>query len=311
VTIENVGRAVQLYRQTASSRSAIALIVANAIPLVGVLFFGWSLITILVLYWLENGIVGFWNIFKINLAQGSVLPSLPAMPEVAAHAATQNQAQAAALRQAWEQARQLRAAQPALGGSGRIASIGKLGLSIFFTIHYGIFWLVHGIFIFALPMFMGGATGGSVFGGGLTGLPDTCFDTTGLPIDCGVGGGAFGEVAWSSVLLGGVALFISHGASFLFNYIGRGEYLTASPAGQMGAVYGRVVVLHLTIIFGAFVVAALGAPIGALLVFVILKTAFDLGLHLRERRTADTRVPSDTAFGKLVRDQPIDAPPAA
>jgi hypothetical protein len=310
MTVESVGRAVQLYRQTATSRSAIALILANAIPLVGVLFFGWSLITILVLYWIENGIVGFWNIFKINLAQGSLLPNLPAMPEGAALAATRNPAQAAALRQAWEQARQLRAVQSATGGTGRIASIGRLGLSIFFTIHYGIFWLVHGIFIFALPMFMGGSTGGGVLAGGLSGSPDICFDTTGLPIDCGVGGGAFGEVAWSSVLLGAVALFLSHGASFLFNYIGRGEYLTASPAGQMGAVYGRVVVLHLTIIFGAFLVAALGAPIGALLVFVVLKTALDLGLHLRERRKADARAPEDTAFGKLVRDQPIDASPA-
>jgi uncharacterized protein DUF6498 len=304
MTVQTLGRAIQLYRRTAASRSAIVLVLANAIPLVGVLFFGWSLITILVLYWLENGIVGFWNIFKINLAQGSLIPSLPAMPERAALAATRNPAEAAALRSAWEQARQLRGAQPVLGGSGRIASAGRLGLSIFFTIHYGIFWLVHGIFIFALPMFAGGFTGGGLLDGGLSGS-DLCFDASGLIVDCQ--GSAFGTVVWSSVLIGGIALFISHGASFLFNYIGRGEYLTASPAGQMGAVYGRVVVLHLTIIFGAFVVAALGAPIGALLVFVVLKTAFDLGLHLRERHKADARVPPGTAFGQVVRNEPIDA----
>jgi hypothetical protein len=50
----------------------------------------------------------------------------------------------------------------------------------------------------------------------------------------------------------------------------------------MFAPYGRVVMLHLTILFGAFIIAILGAPIGALIVLVVLKTAFDLRLHLRQ-----------------------------
>jgi len=79
-----LGRAFDLYRRTATSRSAIALVIANAIPLIGVLFFGWSLLTILVLFWIENGIVGLWNIPRILLAQGSVLQLLPDMPEEAA-----------------------------------------------------------------------------------------------------------------------------------------------------------------------------------------------------------------------------------
>ena len=55
------------YRSTASLAGPPT---ANAIPLIGVLFFGWSLMTILVLYWLENGIVGGWNIPRIALAKG-------------------------------------------------------------------------------------------------------------------------------------------------------------------------------------------------------------------------------------------------
>ena len=102
----------------------------------------------------------------------------------------------------------------------------------------------------------------------------------------------FGQLLWSNVAIAGVALFLSHGASFLFNYIGRGEYLTASPTRQMGAPYGRVVVLHLTILFGAFAVAFLGSPVGALLILVGLKTALDLGLHRRNvtrRRAGPSR----------------------
>jgi hypothetical protein len=269
MTVDTLGRAFDLYRRTATSRSATLLVLANLIPLVGVLSFGWSLITILVLYWLENGIVGLWNVPKIMLAQGSMLPRLPDLPPAAALAATRSPTAAA-----------------------RLSAVPRVGLAIFFAFHYGMFWLVHGIFVFALPAFAGGV-GAGPFGGDLgAGSGGLCLDASGFPVECAAGAsGAFGEVVWSSVLIGAIALLLSHGASFFLNYIGRGEYVTATPGGQMAGVYGRVVVLHLTIIFGSFVVAFLGAPIGALLVLVVLKTAFDLGLHLRERRRAGPPLP--------------------
>jgi len=255
-----LGRTLRLYRSTAASRSALLLIAVNAIPVVGVFFFGWSLITILVLYWLENGIVGFWNLPKILLAQGSA-------------GATSGSNSGATSVAVSAQAR-----------GGRVA------LATFFLVHYGMFWLVHGLFVFLLPAFAGGDDPQLVPG-------CSAADPFGAVQGCS---GPFGALDWSSIAIAGIALFISHGASFLFNYIGRAEYLTASPNGQMFAVYGRVVILHLTIIFGAFLVAGLGAPIAALLVLIVLKTAFDLGLHLRERRAADRRLPADTAFGQLV-----------
>ena len=46
------------------------LVVANAVPLIGVAFFGWDVASILILYWLENGIVGLLNIPRILLAAG-------------------------------------------------------------------------------------------------------------------------------------------------------------------------------------------------------------------------------------------------
>lgn len=284
-----LGRAVGLYRRTATSRTAILLIVANAIPLIGVLFFGWSLLTILVIYWVENGIVGFWNVPRIMLAQGSAIPNLPELPDSAAAAATRSPEDAATLKSSWQAAREAQR-QIATGtpGFGRVPGVGRVALAIFFLVHYGMFWLVHGIFVFALPAFGDGFASticvdgtfppGGPLPGVLSGV-ETC------------GGGAFGEVIWSSVAIAAAALFLSHGASFLFNYVGRGEYITASPTRQMAAPYGRVVVLHLTIIFGAFVVAILGSPIGALLVLVGLKTAFDLGLHLREHRNAGPPMP--------------------
>jgi hypothetical protein len=279
MTIGMLGRAFDLYRRTATSRSAILLLIANLIPLVGVLLFGWSLLTILVLYWLENGIVGFWNVPKIILAQGSIIPTIPDQPSSAAPAGPPSPT------------------GPTSGllgprAAARFSAFPRTGLAVFFLFHYGMFWLVHGIFVFALPAFAGGGIGGGGIGGGpFGGALETCLDlSTNLEVPCS----AFGDVAWTSVLIGGIALFVSHGASFFLNYLGRGEYLTAAPTGQMGSVYGRVVVLHLTIIFGSMVVAFLGAPIGALLVLVVLKTAFDLGLHLRERQRSNLRLPAGT-----------------
>ena len=60
-----------LRRAAHASPVAIALlVVANLVPLVGVLWFGWSLTTIVALYWLENGVVGAFAIARIATAEG-------------------------------------------------------------------------------------------------------------------------------------------------------------------------------------------------------------------------------------------------
>ena len=224
-------RLFSLY-QIASAPAAIALLIAsNLLPLVGVLFWGWNLWSIIILYWIENGIVGVLNIPKMLLAQGDA-------------------------------------------GSATGGYAGRIYLTAFFCLHYGIFWLVHGILVWvALPAFAGFR---SVAESGVT------FTPGGLELP-----GAFDTVTSSGpradvLIWGAIALSVSHLASFLLNYIGRREYLTRTVAGQMGAPYARVVVLHLTILFGAFATAMIGQPIGALVILVGLKTVLDLALHLRE-----------------------------
>jgi len=260
---DRLTRAFELYRRTTASRSAMALLLANAIPLVGVLFFGWSLWTILVLYWVENGIVGFWTVPRILLARGSVIADLAAK----ARLGTSSDAE-------------LASAMQQLAPVSALDAVLRIPMAAFFLVHYGLFWFVHGVFVFALPSF--GAFQGPAYGDGLVD------PQTGVAFLPGAGGataaqGAFGEILWSSVILGAIALFISHGASFVLNYLGKREYLTTSPARAMGSPYGRVVVLHLTILLGAFAIAGLGAPIALLVVLVIGKTVLDVGLHLRQQ----------------------------
>ena len=87
-----------------------------------------------------------------------------------------------------------------------------------------------------------------------------------------------------AVLLAVVALAISHGLSFWFNYLGRGEYRRTSPAGQMFAPYGRLVVLHITIIVGGMAIALTGAPAAAARDPRRAQDVMDIGFHLAEHR---------------------------
>ena len=81
-----------------------------------------------------------------------------------------------------------------------------------------------------------------------------------------------------------VSLIVSHGLSFYWNYIQNGEYQRASLNALMGQPYGRVVVLHMTVLFGGRIVMTLGSPPLAPVLSVILKTAADLRAHKAERQ---------------------------
>lgn len=235
------------YRVASSTGAVVALIVANAIPLFGALFLGWNVWTILIVYWLENGIVGFFNVLKILRAEGPADPT-----------------------SSWR-----------MNGKP-MAAVGRAGIAGFFLIHYGMFWFVHGVFVLTMPLFAG-------FGDGLGAVEPrgpgdgefvdgvfTPFPTAGTDMTSGFELG--------SVLLAVVALGISHRLSYWFNYVRRGEYRRTSPAGQMSAPYGRLVVLHITIIVGGMAIAFTGAPAAALAILVVLKTVMDIGFHLAEHR---------------------------
>ncbi|MEX2182926.1 MAG: DUF6498-containing protein [Chloroflexota bacterium] len=223
-------RLLAWYRVTSSAGAVVALIAANAIPLLGVLFFGWNVWTILIVYWLENGIVGAFNIAKMARAEGDMALTPGTL---------------------------LISGRPA-------SSMAKLGLIPFFVMHYGIFWAVHGVFVLTLPGF------GSMGPGG------------GQDMTAG-----FDPV---TIVLAVIALTISHGVSFWLNFLGGGEYRRVSAAGQMFAPYGRLVVLHVTIIFGGIAIAMTGAPAAAVAILVGLKTVMDLGFHLAEHRKAGSSV---------------------
>jgi len=137
--------------------------------------------------------------------------------------------------------------------------VAALGVGVFFAIHYGIFTLVHGTFVVALF---------AQAGSGMMGLADT------LPLLL------FPE----GLLWGLIGLVASHLLSFVVNFLGGGEYRRMTPEALMAQPYGRVVVLHLTILLGGGAAMLLNDPAWALVVLVLLKLVLDLRAHLAEHR---------------------------
>jgi len=136
---------------------------------------------------------------------------------------------------------------------------GKLFLVPFFCFHYGMFTAIHGVFVFAL------------FGG-------KAYDPQGLQVLEPALRAARDLGLWLPL----AALLASHGFSFLWNYLWRGEFRRGQLTALMAKPYGRVVVLHLAIILGGIGTLSLGSPLWALLVLLALKIGLDLKAHLKE-----------------------------
>ncbi len=109
---------------------------------------------------------------------------------------------------------------------------------------------------------------------------------TGFFSTAGFQGGARASLAqvwqwdfWIAV----TAIGASHLFSFFNNYIGKDEYKHTSLFLLMQRPYGRIVAMHIAIVFGAGFVMWLGSPLPILMILIVAKTAMDLKLHQKER----------------------------
>ena len=203
--------------------SVLVLLLANLVPLAGVVFFGWSVFPVMLLFWLENVVVGIFNVLKLIC----------------------------------------------VGGRGAQHVI-KFFLVPFFCFHYGIFTLVHGVFVFAL------------FGAGQFTSQNVFPDFQQLRDFV-----ANQHLGWAVL-----ALVVSHGFSFVWNFILRGEYLATNVVVLMAQPYGRVVVLHVAIIGSGFLIIAMGAPAAGLALLVALKIALDVLAHAKEHALNKPKTPA-------------------
>jgi hypothetical protein len=136
-------------------------------------------------------------------------------------------------------------------------------LTILFVAHYGAFCLLHGAVLFATFVI-----GDVARSGGLVGIdPADLFARAGLTLDLG------SELAWS-----GGALLAAYVGQFFGVWVRRRQWRQAEPRKQMFEPYGRLVVLHITLIVAAIPVMAWGEPVAAVLAMAGLKCGLELGL---------------------------------
>lgn len=212
---------IEMKQRQSKPTSVIALIVVNLFPIFGVIYWGWELFPIMLLYWSENVIIGFYNVLRMI----------------------------------------------ACSPKPKVGWFAKLFLIPFFIIHYGGFTIGHGAVIV------------------------TFF---GQPYFEGVSGPRL-EILWQIVRQYGLpyamlSIFLSHGYSFVMNFLRKGEYKQVTLQRLMMRPYGRIVILHVTLIFGAFIIEILKSPLIVLLLFILLKIMIDLWAHMREHRFKGKRV---------------------
>ena len=224
--------------------SSWVLIAVNLGLVIGVIAWDWQVFDIVFLYWVENLVIGAINVLKMIAAS----PGDDSLASLVDGVNTDSNS---------EQIRRLRAGI-AKSGIGNFGNVFKLFLIPFFIIHYGIFCFGHGSFIFS--MFSDGS----------------------------MNNGTRGSAVAMELLTGGMMLAIgllasSHLFSFFRNFLGGDEYKRTHAAALMMRPYGRIVALHITIIFGAFLTMAFGSPLGLLVILIVLKTLVDLAMHQSER----------------------------
>ncbi len=166
----------------------------------------------------------------------------------------------------WAAARML-----VVGGPGAVPTI------LFFCVHFGIFTFVHLIFVYVMTEAVDwnrveweGSGFQAPNKAGASGFPTSAF---------------FAQLSpWALA-----ALLVSHGVSFVRNFLKGGEWKHSSVGAEMARPYPRMIVMHIAIIAGGFFIAATGQPVALLAVLVLLKIVLDAAAHVVEHRLARGR----------------------
>ena len=137
---------------------------------------------------------------------------------------------------------------------------------LFFTVHYGGFMFGHFMILFGMYEGFMGDAGREV--------EASDYYMTALE-----------NLNWVAI----VALFISHGWSFVENFMGRREHENLSPMTAMALPYKRMMITHVALILGGFFLIERGQPLAGLVFLVLLKIGLDVTFHRREHRALTAR----------------------
>lgn len=132
---------------------------------------------------------------------------------------------------------------------------------LFFLLHYGGFMFGHFMVLFGMYV-------DHIEGLGANATPADYYTLIGENLN------------WVAI----AALFVSHGWSFIENFVGRNEYERLSPMQAMGLPYKRMFITHVALIFGGLFLVETGQPLAGLVLLIIMKIALDVTFHRKEHR---------------------------
>jgi hypothetical protein len=160
-----------------------------------------------------------------------------------------------------------------VGAMNGVATVlGALFMSAFFTVHYGMFCFVHGIFLVALSTDMSQATTDGPLNHGFPGIDTLISYMLGF---------APGMVTILAMILAfNVAVYLIDGLM-------RGELQDGDLNEEMGAPYGRIIVVHIGIFAGFGAMVVLGEPMLGVLGLILLRVIWGVVLAVRRRLRLD------------------------
>jgi hypothetical protein len=168
-----------------------------------------------------------------------------------------------------------------------VEHLGKLFYIPFFCVHYGGFCAVHGFFLLTFFHLGGGSVlpfsdqwwpGPLVFVQLLVSVVTRLWESRPEGME------------WPVLML-----VVSHGVSFVQNYLLGGEYKALTPSKLMSQPYKRIVITHVAIIAGGLPVMALGSPAPLLVVLIAIKIGMDIWMHNRSHRAATGKATEEAA----------------
>jgi hypothetical protein len=207
------------------SPSQIILLLANIVPILGVLFWNWDLANILLLYWAETAMIAISALVKI-FSYPSASYSFNKKP---------------------------------------LKTKSKMGIFLlkilfcsFLLLHMGGFMAAHLGFLFAV-------------------LSSKEYLPTELSL----------EVILNAFQAQRIALYslcFSHAFSLVYNYFIKGERYIIKDDNFMIAPYKRIMLFHITLIIGAWIIATTKSGALMLTFFIMLKILVDLRSHTKEHK---------------------------
>lgn len=230
------------YLKYIKSLSVTSLVLVNLIPLIGVLLWEWNPLNIIIIYWAETGIIGFYNVFKIKMAQKLDDVSKNSAPITIEFYSDSNHRKSSSL----------------FNDSNKKSEtvIQSQYYPQFFIALLLIIMAVHGFIIYYLFNF---SNFSSIFS-------NTHVFSSSISI--------------KDLIFPILLLFISHGISFIFNFIGQKEYLAVSPREQMNIINERFIIMQLVVFVGMLAIGLISNYTLLIVVMVLIKIKLDLDAHI-------------------------------